>query len=57
MAELLDYLGLDAALRDLCVRALGSIDEEIVKRPRTSAANDHTRGHTAAAQYERPKSS
>ncbi|MGW7520434.1 hypothetical protein ACWGJ2_33125 [Streptomyces sp. NPDC054796] len=29
MAELLDYLGLDAALRDLCVRARESIDEEI----------------------------
>ncbi|MEV5707997.1 hypothetical protein [Actinoallomurus sp. NPDC052274] len=29
MAELLDHLGLDAALRDLCVRARDSIDEEI----------------------------
>jgi hypothetical protein len=29
MAELLDHLGLDSALRDLCVRARESIDEEI----------------------------
>jgi len=29
MAELLDHLGLDAALRDLCVRACDSVDEEI----------------------------
>ncbi|MEV5988676.1 hypothetical protein AB0L85_27320 [Streptomyces sp. NPDC052051] len=31
MAELLDHLGLDAALRDLCVQARDSIDEEMRK--------------------------
>ncbi|WP_189957998.1 hypothetical protein [Streptomyces alanosinicus] len=29
MAELLDHLGLDAALHDLCIRARDSIDEEM----------------------------